>query len=1396
MLPNLQVSLTPSSNGIELNGSRLIISGATSGDWPVQGMDSVALTLQDISIVIVDGSGGVVVDSSAHATLPLSPSLAAPVVVTALHQAFSPWQIRFAGSVAGATPTELLLLGEAGPLPFDVPVSLEVLDGTVTVAPDAFEITFFPNTTFDAIYSLGLSVPGARWTVIADLLEFDGLELNASVTTGSMAVQLVGHPVVGGERLDVGIDLTWGDEWLGFIKPADGAAFPGLAALAAWIGKAALSTGVTDAFTNVELSTTSFDAAIAGITLSFNWRTSTVNYLDVLSELTLGALRLDVVLRLPDVIINGSLHEGPPVSVKDMFLSFGLPADGVPDLSIVFVRFAAEPKHTYYLIEMRVDNDWSAGPLTLQEVGVLVVYDALDGFTGQFECQVAIGTATVAMMAEYGGTEAGWKFAGAMQSDLGVSIGDVLSELAGSFGIGSLPEPVKSLSLSNLSVSYETKTGNFSFICQSGFTIEDTPVALTITIDVTHSQPGDAGQAGAVQGTKGYSATLRGDLQLGGLSFDLAFNTQNLAENVFLATYSHTGTAPRQNIKSLVATVSSAAANFIPGELEIDLHAALFAYSKFGGGSAFLFGLDVDVTGISLSGLPLVGQLLPADQRIDLRNLRVLVASRVIATDLLGRFNSLLPSDVTPLPAEAALNQGATVSAVVDFGGTPRSLELPASAAGTTPSAVPPAASPGVTASASAKWLTVQKQFGPVYFNRVGVQYEDAVLTFLLDAALSASGLTLSLDGLGFGSPLNHFQPTFTLLGLGLDYANGPLEINGAFLRIPRSGTQTYDEYDGAALIKTADLTLSAFGSYAYVNGHPSLFLYAVLDEPFGGPAFFFVTGLAAGFGYNRALHLPPIDQVAQFPLITAVVSPSPSTEMTGMLQQLENEGAVPPQAGEVFLAVGIKFTSFKLIDSFALLTVAFGDELEIDLLGLSTMIAPAKEAGKAVPPLAEIQVAFKASYRPSQGFFAVAAQLTSASFILSRDCHLTGGYAFSSWFSGTNAGDFVSSLGGYHPSFFPPSHYPLVPRLELAWQVNSELAIHGDAYFALTPSLLMAGGALQVTWERDSLKAWCNLSADFLVGWKPFHYDATLSVEMGASYTYHFFGTHHISVDVGADFHLWGPEFSGTAHIDLDIVSFDVAFGAGAANQPAAIPWDGDDSSFKKSFLPADDAVCSIAVLGGGLAKSSDDVWIVNAKDFRLATNSLIPSKEAQCGQTGLSPGGTSEFGIAPMDLRAKDLASQHALSITRAGSAVDGDFQCTPILKSVPAALWWGKSMQPDLNQEQLIENALTGFTITPAHPPTPGETLPIDRSALQYSPVTVADAYGWNEPGIAFTASGQTGDARRQTVRDKLATTATAVSGARNSLLAALNLDPSLVSLNPGLADTFVIPPQVKV
>ncbi len=510
----------------------------------------------------------------------------------------------------------------------------------------------------------------------------------------------------------------------------------------------------------------------------------------------------------------------------------------------------------------------------------------------------------------------------------------------------------------------------------------------------------------------------------------------------------------------------------------------------------------------------------------------------------------------------------------------------------------------------------------------------------------------------------------------------------------------------------------------------------------------------------------------------------------------------ISPAVGEYFLAVGIKFNSFKLVDSFVLLTASFGNRFELDILGLSTAILPTPEEGETVTPIAEVQMVLKVSFIPDEGFLGVRAQLTSASYLLSRNCHLTGGFAFYCWFSGEHGGDFVTTLGGYHPSFQVPSHYPQVPRLGFNWRVDSHITIKGDAYFALCSHAFMAGGHLDATYHSGALKAWFKVGADFLIAWKPYHYDARIYIDIGASYTFHFFGTHHITVELGADLHIWGPEFGGTATIHIWIVSVHVSFGDSSSRKPQPISW----GTFKNSFLPEDDKVCTIAFKDGLVRKIGDnesDLGVINPKHLSLVTNAIVPSKQAyKVVSTGESPilitktdgshvQANTAFGIGSMEVSDGDLTTKHRIKITKKdGPPVkDDDFKYIPILKKVPAGLW-GKSLSPDLNGTKFIENALSGFEIKPGRPPAPGQTHAVNRRNLQYEPESAPTGYGW-ENQTPFQASTLDEEGLRNRIRNTLVQ-----NSSRDSLLQSLGFEPSKdVDLNREVAADFLVAPQVK-
>lgn len=927
-------------------------------------------------------------------------------------------------------------------------------------------------------------------------------------------------------------------------------------------------------------------------------------------------------------------------------------------------------------------------------------------FYGSIDASFDIGVGNDAMTFSVDAEkDDGWSFEA--KYDKGNSTGISLGSLSNNFDFNtpSLPSFLSSLTIDHVDLYFKSGgTGKTDkrFELSGTDIIDGAKVVIELKLEITYT--------GGVE-----KITFSGHLTVkDAYIFDIIQQKDGTGK-VFLAAYHEENDDNKIDISDIMAGLGVSG---VPS-MNISLKDALFANGSNAAAANASFNLlvaDLGV-GMNLSNLPLVNKVLPANETLKL-DLRVLYASDAYSASL-DQINGVLPEGISSIakPDPSKDKKGFDLIAELKLGGKKFHLELPIEIkdsfdkdnpisdkpgnAGGSPAAVSAKNHPNtpVPVDSGITWFNIGKKFGPVIFNRIGLTYKNNELTVYPDAGLNMAGLTFVLNGLSVSSPVTEFHPIFDLKGLGLDFKNGPLEIGAAFLKqeVIIDG-ETVNEYNGMAIIGAEVFSLSALGSYAYFNGHPSLFIYAYLDAALGGPSFFFVEGLAAGFGYNRSLLMPTIDQVSTFPLVRQVMSgddPTAAGQDTSALlsQQLEALGRyIPPTSGQMFLAVGIKFNSFELIDSFVLLAVSFGQHFEIDVLGQSDVIVPS-ETPPDVPPLAEIKIQLMARFIPDEGVLAVQAQLTNDSYIFAKDCHLTGGAAFYAWFKGQHEGDFVVTMGGYHPLFKIPSHYPRVPRLGLNWQISSAMSVKGDMYFALCPHAFMAGGHLEALYEEGHLRAWFKAGADFIISWQPYFYDAHLYLDLGASYTYHFFGTHHITIDIGADIHLWGPKFAGKARLHIWVVSVSVKFGPQGNTSARPIDWD----AFKSKCIPSPEKIIS-AVIVEGKHNEDNNVPIVNPTELQIKVSSEIPISSFDTVTEKGNP-----FGLAPMDVT-NDIVSHQEISIKKDGSPISDEEKknivFTPIEKKMPSAVW-GMSFSQDLNSDKRTVELTNGLNITAVEP-----------------------------------------------------------------------------------------------
>ncbi|MEU9336494.1 DUF6603 domain-containing protein [Streptomyces sp. NPDC048290] len=956
--------------------------------------------------------------------------------------------------------------------------------------------------------------------------------------------------------------------------------------------------------------------------------------------------------------------------------------------------------------------------------------------------------------------ESGWEITSVSGTHPGaVSVGDLLRHLTGSHD--TVPQELRDLVLSDFGIT-ATRKGKqpFSYTLHgtvdAALPLHGTKVPATLNLTAERGASGD------------YSVQLDGGLVIGDevFRFDLAMGTSGahlkatwkMTESPLEFTdiadaFGWTDMPALPSELDLALVKAGFRYDFTTGALVLTATSQhygdlVFATSKPGSDRRYLLDLVVPLK-IALSDIPVAGPQIPAGLDAGIQQLAVVHASAALDQDAINSVNTALSElDGTPL-AHTTVAAGTVLTAALRFGGDVHPLSLPLSGGtgsatrpglgtaptlataveghGTAPSTEgtpTPTATPPAPASA---WITVGKSLGPLHLERVGVQYHDGVLLFLLDADIALGPLALSLDGLGVGSELKEFRPEFALSGLGVSYDAPPIEILGAMLRVPDAQRDpgVRFQYDGELLVRTSKFTIGVLGSYAQLaDGLPSLFLFAELKAPLGGPAAFFVTGLMGGFGVNRRLTIPGQDEVDAFPLLALTNPPGQTGGRTShtpseVLDILEGRSAAPsgvkkqwikPEAGEYWLAAGLEFTSYKVVTTRAMLAVEFGNELTIALLGLSVfqLPLPLPQSGVATHPYAYVEMMIRLVLEPSRGSFEATAILSKNSYVLTPDCHLTGGFAFYLWFGDNpHSGEFVTTLGGYHPAFKVPAHFPRVPRLGFNWAVSDEVSIKGEAYAALTSSCVMAGGALEALFHDGGLRAWFTAHADFLVSWHPFFFTGEIGVSIGVSVRLGLLGT--ITLSLGADVSLWGPPTGGVVRVHLVIVSFSVHFGADrSALDTGALDW--------KRFteLLPHGSLLAIAVTDG-LFKTRDDItsisgkkWIVRAKQFAFDTRSAIPASVLtydgkEVHRSATAPGGIS---VKPMDRTG--IASTHALTLHREGSTTPVDikgWQLTPLKQTVPASLWGTPPVPftqvPGTPSADAMKDAVCGFSVTAPAP-----------------------------------------------------------------------------------------------
>jgi hypothetical protein len=590
--------------------------------------------------------------------------------------------------------------------------------------------------------------------------------------------------------------------------------------------------------------------------------------------------------------------------------------------------------------------------------------------------------------------------------------------------------------------------------------------------------------------------------------------------------------------------------------------------------------------------------------------------------------------------------------------------------------------------------IEINRTFGPLHIKEVSLIYNPLAgrpgeLGIAFDAAVALAGISIAADDLGVFVPLDRpsdlSQWRIDLAGLAVDYTGAGFSIGGGMQKATLPDGSI--DYRGALSVNIAAYGFSAIGAYARpsdaAGGYTSLFMFLAISAPIGGPPYLFVTGLAAGAGYNRRL-LTPRDPagVPGFPLVQAMDGGSGGDPM----DQLERIGAdIPPARGALWVAAGIRFSTFELLKTTALLTVAVDRGFEITLMGLMRLQLPPVDAAAIV----SLELALSAKYSTVDQILSIRAELTENSWLISRDCKITGGFAFVVWFRKPEA---LLTVGGYSRNFNPPAHYPIVPRVGFNWSVGGGITIKGGAFFAITHSALMVGGSLEASYKVGPVRAWFIAELDIVVSWDPFRYQAYAFVQVGVEIKLQacLFGkciaAPPLRVTIGAELSLEGPPLHGFVVVDAGIATIRIPFGRKEV-QPY-LTWDQLRAKYVGEGTAA--SISAGALAGDGNADgSAAKPWLL-ASEFRLRVETKMPA-------TALSVNGSAKSaGTAPTRVDLVPAGTAHGpvsntLKIVIARADGSGGWQnlsaaeidrltLTPVSGKFPGAVWDGAAGSTD--------------------------------------------------------------------------------------------------------------------
>lgn len=1029
-------------------------------------------------------------------------------------------------------------------------------------------------------------------------------------------------------------------------------------------------------------------AGIESVYLYWNAWAKRIVRMEWHGRVTVGAFTFFITFTMPEYEMQLELMPSQKLTIEDCLAKAGLPEGalgffGRIGLDGLTLRVSPADWRCYMELRLGTEERQESG-ITFEKLVLQLGFRKGQSVQVGMKGTLCIGGMAAKFLALY--EEGNWTLSGEVEDQEGISLGAVLTGVAKEAGAAEASALPADFQLLYAAVEILTKERNWALGCGGRLTVLGTEL--------------DMGLAVKVQTTEGERAlSVVGAVTLLGMDFTCVFEkVQHQSAELFYIKKEDGLTLDLQELVRLFdADVT------LPVDVKLLMREVSILHLP-SGGMVFQAVLGGELS-LSLQKLPVIGGFLPerADFKLDgikIGYVRMCGEGETEAEAMAEAGRILTGNGLSDLPEQLA--DGFFMEITADVGGDKVAYllggktkekpsvmsekKLPERAGGEGTSLQ------GTEAAKTSveKVFPINKKMGPLELHRITVMMADGKLWFTPDVTVSMGCFLVDFTDVSMGISLAEHTVSARVDGMGLSYQQSGLALSAAFRRA-NDETMLY-RYDGILSVQASKWQLMGMGSYGKLkDGTISFYLFLDASMRIMLQPSLMLTEIMAGAGINKSLRVPEITEVEKFPLLAGGSSP------TAVLDDL-NRNWLVSQAGRDWLAVGVRFRVAELVEGKALLTANLGGELEFALLGLCELELP-KNCAK---PYLHIALQLRADLKPASGIFSVEIAVGKSSYLLCPDCHITGGAALYTWFAPSeHQGDFVLTIGGYHPAFAVPAHYPKVDRVGIAWQVSREVSLKGEAYFALTPSCAMAGANFSVTYEKGDLKAWFTAWANLLVAWKPFHFLADIGVNLGVSYRLNLLFCHKtLTVSIGGSLRLWGPPTGGRVEIHLWFISFTIGFGAAEERADSHRPL--SFSEFRE-LLPQGDAL-QIYPTAGLESRSDNGIWLVRGKDFRFTVESAVPASGITVGKNVHRAQGNAVH-IRPMNLTEADTEMEVWITHKTTGRAAEQDFDMTGKRQRVAESLWGaplyrdGKFVQSDsVPSSRLLDDRLTGAEFMP--------------------------------------------------------------------------------------------------